>query len=201
VTAVERVIKKMSKKYLPTIPYERVVSKIYLLRGQKVMLDRDLAGLYAVETKRLKESVKRNIGRFPDDFMFQMTRAELKNWRSNFAASNADKMGLRYAPYCFTEQGVAMLSSVLNSERAIKVNIEIIRAFTHIRRVLTENTELRLAIEKLEKRTDNNTKNIEIVFQYIDELTVKKSPKPRKAIGYKIPKKKIISTGSGRTKT
>jgi ferritin-like metal-binding protein YciE len=100
-------------------------------------------------------------------------------------------MGLRYGPYCFTEQGVAMLSSVLNSEMAIKVNIEIIRAFTRIRQMLTENTELRLAIEKLEKKTENNSKNIELVFQYMDELVEKKEkPKPRKLIGFKTSKKK-----------
>lgn len=181
----------MSRKVNTIIPYETVVSKIYLIRGHKVMLDRDLGELYGVETKQLKRQVNRNIDRFPEDFMFEMTKEELENWRSQFGTSNSEKMGLRYAPFCFTEQGVAMLSSVLNSERAIKVNIEIIRAFTRIRQVLTENTELRLAIEKLEKRTDNNTKNIEVVFQYLDELLEKKEKaKPRKAIGYKISVKK-----------
>jgi hypothetical protein len=171
------------------IPYEIVVSKIYFIRGQKVMLDRDLAVLYKVETKRLKEAVKRNNGRFPKDFMFEMTKSELENWRTQFASSNSDLMGLRYSPYCFIEQGIAMLSSVLNSERAIKVNIEIIRAFTRIRQMLNDNTELRLAVEKLEKRTDNNTKNIEMVFQYLDRLPDRKQ-KPRKAIGYKMPRRK-----------
>lgn len=173
------------------IPYEVVLNHIYFIRGHKVMLDRDLAELYGVETKQLKRQVKRNIGRFPADFMFEMTKQELEMWRSQFGTSNADKMGLRYAPYCFTEQGVAMLSSVLNSDKAINVNIEIIRAFTKMRAMLTENTELRLAIEKLEKKADNNTKNIELVFQYLDELLEKQeNPKPRKAIGYKLPKKK-----------
>ena len=172
------------------IPYEIVVSKIYFIRGNKVMLDRDLAELYGVETKRLKEAVKRNIGRFPSDFMFEMTKQELENWRSQFATSNSDLMGLRYSPYCFTEQGVAMLSSVLNSERAIKVNIEIIRAFTRIRQALIDNTEIRLAIEEIRKKTDNKTKNIELVFQYIDELMDKREINaPRKQIGYKVPKK------------
>jgi hypothetical protein len=143
-----------------------------------------------VETKRLKEAVKRNIGRFPSDFMFEMTKQELENWRSQFATSNSDLMGLRYAPYCFTEQGVAMLSSILNSERAIKVNIEIIRAFTRIRQALIDNTEIRLAIEEIRKKTDNKTKNIELVFQYIDELMDKREINaPRKQIGYKVPKK------------
>ena len=100
-------------------------------------------------------------------------------------------MGLRYAPYVFTEHGVLMLSSVLNSPKAIQVNIQIMRVFTRIRQALTDNTELRLAIEKLEKKTDNNTKNIEVVFQYVDELMEKnENPKPRKQIGYKLPKKK-----------
>ncbi|MBK9282935.1 MAG: ORF6N domain-containing protein [Sphingobacteriaceae bacterium] len=174
------------------IPYEIVVSKIYWIRNQKVMLDRDLAELYGVETKQLKRQVKRNISRFPEDFMFEMTKEELENWRSQFGTSKSDLMGLRHAPYCFTEQGVAMLSSVLNSERAIKVNIEVIRAFTRIRQILTENTELRLAIEKLEKKSDNNTKNIEIVFQYLDELIEKKeNQKPRRQIEYKNSRKKL----------
>ncbi len=172
------------------IPYEIVVSKIYFIRGNKVMLDRDLAELYGVETKVLKQSVKRNISRFPVDFMFEMSKQELENWRSQFVTSNSDLMGLRYSPYCFTEQGVAMLSSILNSERAIKVNIEIIRAFTRIRQALIDNTELRLAIEEIRKKTDNNTKNIELVFQYLDELMDKREINaPRKQIGYKVPKK------------
>lgn len=166
---------------------EVVMNRIYYIRGHKVMLDRDLATLYSVETKVLKQSVKRNIERFPEDFMFEMTKAELENWRSQFGTSNSDKMGLRYAPYCFTEQGVAMLSSVLNSKKAISVNIQIIRIFTRIRQMLIDNTELRLAIEKLITKTDNNTKNIELVFQYLDELLEKKDySKPRKQIGFKI---------------
>jgi hypothetical protein len=195
------VVKKqtMARNSTAMIPYETVVSKIYFLRGQKVMLDRDLAKLYQVETKRLKEAVKRNSGRFPGDFMFEMTKVELENWRTQFATSKSDLLGLRHSPYCFTEQGVAMLSSVLNSERAIKVNIEIIRAFARIRQMLTENTELRLAIEKLEKKTENNTKNIEVVFQYMDELTKKKrDSKPRKYIGFKIAKKKSRTAGHSR---
>ncbi len=173
------------------VPDEIVMNKIYFIRGHKVMLDRDLATLYGVETRVLKQSVKRNIGRFPDDFMFEMTAQELENWRSQFVISNADKMGLRYSPFCFTEQGVAMLSSVLNSEKAIKVNIEIIRIFTRIRQMLLDNTELRLAIEKLERKSDNHTKNIEVVFKYLDELLEKQAnPKPRTQIGYKLPKKK-----------
>jgi hypothetical protein len=120
-----------------------------------------------------------------------MTKEELEHWRSQFGTSNSEKMGLRYALYCFTEQGVAMLSSVLNSERAIKVNIEIIRAFTRIRQMLSENTELRLAIEKIERKIGNHSKNIELIFQYMDELLDKKeNPMPRPMIGYKVYKRK-----------
>ena len=172
------------------IPDELVVNKIYLIRNQKVMLDRDLAELYGVETKRLKEAVKRNLSRFPEDFMFELTEVELNNWRTQFATSNSDKKGLRYLPFAFTEQGVAMLSSVLNSEKAISVNIQIIRIFTKIRQMFSDNTEIRLAIEELRKKTDNNTKNIEVVFQYLDELLDKKdNEKPRVQIGYKTSRK------------
>ena len=123
--------------------------------------------------------------------MFEMNSQEFENWRSQFGTSNlSDRMGLRYSPFAFTEQGVAMLSSVLNSNKAIQVNIQIIRIFTRMRQLLMDNTEIRLAIEKLEKKTDNNTKNIEVVFQYIDELIDKKEVvKPREQIGYKLPKK------------
>lgn len=150
------------------------------------MLDRDLAELYQVETKALKQAVKRNLDRFPDDFMFEMTESELRDWRSQFVTSNSDKMGLRHLPFCFTEQGVAMLSSVLQSPRAIKVNIQIMRIFTRIRQMLTDNTELRLDIEKIKKKLDNQDKNMEIVFRYLDELLEKKEiPKQRNKIGYK----------------
>ena len=120
-----------------SIPDEIITSKIFSVRGQKVMIDKDLAELYQVETKYLKRQVKGNIERFPEDFMFEMTKEELKNWRSHFVTSNSsDHMGLRYAPYVFTEQGVAMLSSVLRSPRAIAVNIRIMRMFTKMRQAL-----------------------------------------------------------------
>lgn len=180
----------MKRAELLKIPDEIVMNRIYVIRNQKVMLDRDLAELYGVETKRLKEAVKRNLSRFPDDFMFELTEIELNNWRTQFATSNSEKKGLRYQPFVFTEQGVAMLSSVLNSEKAISVNIQIIRIFTRIRQMLSDNTELRLGIEELRKKTDNNTKNIEVVFQYLDELLDKKEKeKPRVLIGYKSSRK------------
>ena len=179
----------MSKKEAAVlIPDENIMSKIYFIRGHKVMLDRDLAELYEVETRRLNEQVRRNLKRFPLDFMFQLTQSELKILMSQFATSSWG--GIRKLPYVFTEHGVLMLSSILNSERAIAVNIRIMRIFTRFRQLLTENTELRLAIEKLEKKTDNNTKNIELVFQYLDELLEKKeSDKTRKRIGYPKPGK------------
>jgi hypothetical protein len=168
------------------IPDEIITNKIYLIRNQKVMLDRDLAELYQVETKRLKESVRRNINRFPDDFMFELTKNELENWRTQFATSNSEKMGLRYAPMVFTEQGVAMLSSVLNSDRAIAVNIKIIRIFSKMRELLTDNLSLRLEIEEIKKKVTNQSKNIELVFSYLDELIEKKEEKTeRTKIGFK----------------
>jgi hypothetical protein len=120
-----------------SIPDELISSKIYQLRGQKVMLDRDLAELYGVETRVLKQAVRRNRYRFPEDFRFEMTSDELENRRSQFVTSNKDRKGLRYAPFCFTEHGVLMRSSVLNSDRAIAVNIQIIRVFVNILEIFT----------------------------------------------------------------
>ena len=170
------------------IPDEVVMNKIYGIRDQKAMLDRDLAELYGVETKVFKQAVRRNITRFPKDFIFEMSKEELENWRSQFVTSKEDRQGLRYMPFCFTEQGVTMLSCILNSQRAIHVNIQIIRIFTRIRQMLTDNTELRLEIEKIRNKLDNQDKNMDVVFQYLDELLDKKEkPIPqRKAIGYKI---------------
>jgi hypothetical protein len=173
------------------IPDEIIMNQIYYIRGYKVMLDRDLVSLYGVETKVLKQAVKRNTKRFPNDFMFEMTKQELEIWRSQIVTSKSDKMGLRYSPFCFTEQGVAMLSSVLKSDRAIDVNIRIMRIFTQIRQMLMDNTELRLAIEEIKRKTENNTQNIEAVFKYLDELINRiDKPKQRKAIGFKINKKR-----------
>ena len=112
------------------LPDEIITSKIYVIRGEKVMLDRDLAELYGVDTKYLKRQVRRNLLRFPEDFMFELTKDELQVWRSQFGTYNSDKMGLRHPPFAFTEQGVAMLSGILNSEKAIRVNIQIMRIFS-----------------------------------------------------------------------
>lgn len=174
-----------TKENTPAIPDEIIMNQIYYFREQKVMIDRDLAELYQVETRRLNEQVKRNIKRFPSDFMFQLTQNEFDILISQNATSNWG--GTRKLPYAFTEQGVAMLSGILSSDRAIAVNIQIMRIFTKIRQMLLDNTELRLAIEELRTKTNNNTKNIELVFQYLDELLDKKeNPVPRKQIGYKI---------------
>lgn len=164
---------------------EIIVNKIYFIRNKKVMVDSDLALLYGVSTRRLKEAVRRNRNRFPDDFMFEMSKEELDNWRSQIATSNFknDKQGLRYAPFCFTEQGVAMLSSVLNSEKAILVNIQIIRTFTRIRQAVADHTELRLEIDLIKNKLDINDENMKAVFQCLDQLINKPNP-PRKMIGY-----------------
>ena len=166
------------------IPDELVMNRIYLVRGQKVMLDRDLAELYGVETKRLKEAVRRNITRFPDDFMFEMIPEELENWRTQFAISNSEKMGLRRPPFCFTEQGVAMLSSVLNSERAIRVNIQIIRVFTRMREMVMTHKDILLQLEKIEKKLSGHDEDIQLIFKYLKQL-LNPPQQPRKRIGFK----------------
>jgi len=174
---------KQNKKSVTTdlIPIETIKNKILLIRGQKVMLDRDLAKLYGVSTKRLNEQVKRNIKRFPEDFMFQLRKDEFENWKSQIAISNYKKMGLRRKPYVFTEQGVAMLSSVLNSERAILVNVQIIRAFTKLRQMLLTHKDLKRKIENMEKKYDQQFK---VVFDAIREL-LEPPLKPKKRIGFK----------------
>ncbi len=177
----------IKKENVLVVPDEVLMNKIYVIRNQKVMLDKDLADLYQVETKQLKRQVKRNIERFPEDFMFELTELEYENLRCQIGTSSWG--GVRYLPIVFTEQGVAMLSSVLNSKIAIAVNIQIMRIFTKVRQMLTDNTELRLDIEKIKKKLDNQDKNMEIVFRYLDELIEKKeNTKPRTKIGYKISK-------------
>jgi hypothetical protein len=160
------------------LPAERIERLIYLIRDQKVMLDMDLADLYGVETKRLNEQVKRNIERFPDDFMFQLTKAESVNLKSQIATSRWG--GRRTIPFAFTEQGVAMLSSVLNSKRAVQVNIEIMRTFVHLRRLLLSNKDLSRRLNELEKKYDTQFK---IVFDAIRQLMVPE-PKPKQRIGF-----------------
>lgn len=158
------------------IPLERIEGAIHQIRGLRVMLDADLASLYEVETKMLVRAVKRNIERFPEDFMFQLTEDEFKNLRYQ-SGTSSDWGGRRYAPYAFTEQGVAMLSSVLHSPRAIAVNIEIMRAFVRLRHLLASNAELAQKLEDLEQKTDARFK---IVFDAIRQLMTPPEPKQRR---------------------
>lgn len=162
------------------IPSELIEKKILLLRGEKVMLDAGLAELYGVETKMLVRAVKRNMDRFPPDFMFQLDRAEFENMRFQFGTSS-HWGGRRYLPYVFTEQGVAMLSSVLRSKRAVHVNIEIMRAFVNLRRMLSSNAELARKLDALEKKYDAQFR---VVFDAIREL-MRAPEKPRRKIGFK----------------
>ncbi len=172
-----------NKKYNETslIPQETIESKILLIRGKKVMLDRDLAVMYEVETRVLNQAVKRNIKRFPEDFMFQLTKQEMANWKSQFVISNKEKMGIRKNPHVFTEQGVAMLSSVLNSERAIQVNIQIMRTFTKLREMLVTHKDLQKKIEAMERKYD---KQFKVVFDALREL-IAPPEKPKGKIGFK----------------
>lgn len=165
-----------------SIPPERIESKIFLFRGVKVMMARDLALLYGVETKVLNQAVRRNKARFPADFMFQLTTGETENWRSQFVTSNSDRMGVRHAPYVFTEQGVAMLSSVLKTERAIMVNIQIIRTFTKLREIMSEQESLRFRLENLERRFDGQFK---IVFDALRKI-FSDEDKPKPEIGFRV---------------
>lgn len=157
----------MAKRKLSAIiPDEQVISKIYLIRGQKVMLDRDLASLYQVETRTLNQAVSRNIGRFPKDFMFQLNEEEFENWKSQIVISNSEKMSLRKRPYAFTEQGVSMLSGVLNSAVAIKVHIQIIRVFAKMKALLLTQKDILLQLEKLEKKFEGHDEQIQLIFEY-----------------------------------
>jgi hypothetical protein len=166
------------------VPNDIISSKIYFIRNLKVMLDKDLAELYQIETKQLKRQVKRNIERFPEDFMFELNDSEVEILRSQFGTSN--RGGNRYLPFAFTDQGIAMLSSVLNSTAAINVNIQIIRVFTKIREVFTDTVSMKLEIEEIKKKLENQNKNIELVFSYLDELIEKQDVKvERNKIGYK----------------
>jgi len=162
---------------------ERIERKILLIRGYKVMLDSDLAQLYGVTTKRLNEQVRRNIKRFPDDFMFQLTKKEYDSLRSHFATSKERRGGRRYLPYSFTEQGVAMLSSVLNSERAIQVNIAIMRVFVKIRKILSTHKELAYKLSQLERKIEKHDEEIQAIFEAIRQLMIPPE-KSKRQIGF-----------------
>jgi hypothetical protein len=167
------------------VPPEVIVTKIIFLRGEKVLLDRDLAELYGVETRVLKQAVRRNRKRFPEDFMFELTKQEFEDWRSQFVISKSDKMGLRYRPMAFTEQGVAMLSSVLNSDRAIEVNIAILRAFVQLRKMIASNEDLAKKLKELERVIEKHDKDIGLIFEAIRELMTPPE-KPPKKIGFEV---------------
>ncbi len=159
-----------------------VRQKIFIIRGKKVMFDKDLAQLYGVSTKRPNEQVKRNLKRFPADFMFLLTRQEVTNLRSQFATSRWG--GRRYNFNAFTEQGVAMLSSVLNSDRAIRVNIIIMRVFVRLREMLAENKELAQQVKEHGKILGEHGRHITTIYQLIDELMAPPEEKPKKKIGF-----------------
>ncbi len=166
------------------IPEERIGSKILLIRGQKVMLDKDLAELYGVELRILNQAVKRNIRRFPEDFMFQLSPEEGRSiLRSQIVISSSSHGGRRYMAYAFTEQGVAMLSSVLRSDQAIEVNIMIMRTFVQLRQWLSSHTELAKKIEELEARYDGQ---FQAVFDAIRQLVNPPQPRKRRKIGFKL---------------
>ncbi len=168
-----------------TIPDEVVMSKIYQIRNQKVMLDEDLAELYGVETKRLNEQVKRNIDRFPEDFMFSLDEEEFANLKSQNATSSWG--GRRKLPNVFTEHGVLMLSSVLNSKQAIQVNIQIMRIYTKIREMILAHKDVFLRVEQVEKQMMKHDEKIELLFTYLNKF-IEKEETPRTPIGYKIKK-------------
>lgn len=172
------------KKSLQIIPNERVIKRIFWLRGEKVMLDVDLAELYEVETGALKRAVKRNIERFPRDFMFELTLQEWKILRCQFATSSWG--GTRYLPFAFTEPGVAMLSSVLRSKRAVAVNIQIIRTFIELRKMLVTYEALRKKIENIERKYD---KRFKAVFDVLRQL-LKEETEPAQRIGFVAKKSK-----------
>lgn len=152
-----------------------IQSKIYTIRGLQVMLDRDLAKLYEVETKVFKQAVNRNIERFPQDFMFELTKEELENWRSQFVTSNSDKMGLRRAPYAFTEQGVSMLSGILKSKVAIEVSVNIIRTFINMRKLISSNSMLFQKFEYIEQKLIQHDEKFAKVFEAIEQKELKPS--------------------------
>lgn len=165
---------------------ESISGLICHVRGEKVILDFDLAILYGIEVKRLKESVRRNIERFPIDFLFVLSKQEYYNLRSQFATSSWG--GPRYQPFAFTEQGVAMLSSVLNSPKAIEVNIAIMRAFVQMRKFLGTHKELALKIEELERSVGVLNENVQLIFESIRQMMQKKA-EPMEPIGFKLPSK------------
>lgn len=167
-----------------------IEKRIFVIRERQVMLDEDLADLYGVETKRLIQQVKRNLKRFPDDFMFQLSKAEAEALRSQFATSNDGRGGRRYSPYVFTEQGVAMLSGVLRSEWAIAVNIEIMRAFVELRRIASSYAALNERLAHIERemgeRLDDHDEQLDQIFKTLHQL-IASPPRPKRPVGFRLP--------------
>ncbi len=172
----------MSKKLI--IPEEVVISKIYEIRGKKVMLDRDLAELYGVETKRLKEQVRRNLERFPEHYMFELTENEFNSLRSQFASSKKGRGGTRYLPMAFTEHGILQLANALKSSMAIQMSIRIIDVFVKMRESLLTHKDLLLDIEKNKTQVSGQDKKIELIFNYLKQF-IKEQSTSRKKIGFK----------------
>jgi phage regulator Rha-like protein len=180
---------KPSNTEFNIVPIERISQQIYLIRREKVMLDSDLAGLYQVETKALNRAVKRNLDRFPDDFMFQLTEQETESLRYQIGTSNEGRGGRRYQPYAFTEHGVAMLSSVLNSKRAVQMNVVIIRAFLKLRELLASNKDLAARVETLEANQEQHASVINLLAEEIQNLKQFPPELPRKPMGFVAPEK------------
>ena len=176
-----------NKKYKSLVPKEVIMSKILVFRNQKVIIDRDLAELYEVKTKRLNEQVRRNIKRFPPNFMFQLTKEEKEEVVANCDHLQSLKFS-PFLPYVFTEHGTMMLTNVLNSDKAIGVSIKIVDVFVKMREMLTDNLSIKFEIEEIKKKLSSHSKNIELVFNYLDEL-IEKKEKPRAKIGYKKDRK------------
>jgi ORF6N domain len=185
------VAKKLLSGNTIIVPIERIEQKIYLMRGHRVMLDADLAALYHVPTKAFNQAVQRNLDRFPGDFMFQLSKGELANWRSQIVTSNpAAKMGLRRPPYAFTEHGVAMLSSVLRSKRAVQMNILIIRAFVKLRQLIATHKELAQKIDELERRQEEQSQQLSAVYSVVKQI-IDPPPRPKRRIGFHFRDKQI----------
>ncbi|MBU6427119.1 ORF6N domain-containing protein [Patescibacteria group bacterium] len=176
--------KTIQEKKASVIPVESIVRRIYLIRGQKVMLDADLAEFYGVTTKYLNRAVFRNVGRFPQDFMFQLSREEYQSLRCQFGTSKIGRGGRRYYPFVFTEHGVMMLSSVLRSERAIQMNIFIVRAFIRIRELLVSNKELAYEVDKLKQEQKLQNRHINALYSILGKL-IEEPVKKREPMGFR----------------
>jgi hypothetical protein len=166
------------------VPLGQIEQRIYLIRGQRVMLDADLADLYGVPTKRLNEQVARNLERFPEDFMFQLTQAEAARLRSQIATSSLGRGGRRYRPYAFTEHGAIMAASVLKSEQAVKISVHVVRAFVKLREMLSTHRQLAQKLEALERRLDGHDEQIRVLLTAIRELMAPPPEPARKRIGF-----------------